>query len=382
MFNVSAFAQSTDSSKVIINYGSKGFEFRTTDNNYLLQIQSRFQFRAYTPFNKESMNYQSFDTEVKRGFVLNRARLKVGGNAYRPWLKFFWEYELASNKLLDFRFMVEKFSWLKLKVGQWKVHYNRERVISSGRQQTVDRSILIYPFTIDRQQGVSLYGNIGQGIGSFNYWISVLTGTGRGAKGNDDGHLMYMSRLQWNMFGKEVKFIGSDLNHSKTPKGLLAIAAVTNRSAYTRFSADGGGHLPGFENSSSGQYRVNQFLIESAFMYKGFSWQQEFHWKEIDDTKLDELTHLYGNLVQAGFFLHSIIEWFPPQLEIAGRYAFYYPDRNIKDKKNTEYSATINWFFNGHNNKLSADISYLKVEESINKSISDWRYRLQWDISI
>ena len=44
--------------------------------------------------------------------------------------------------------MVQRYEALGLRVGQWKVEYNRERMISSGRQQTLDRSILTYPFAI------------------------------------------------------------------------------------------------------------------------------------------------------------------------------------------------------------------------------------------
>jgi len=44
--------------------------------------------------------------------------------------------------------------------------------------------------------------------------------------------------------------------------------------------------LEGYEDGQPGQYRVNQANMETAFMYKGFSWQSEVHWKQIID-KLD-----------------------------------------------------------------------------------------------
>jgi hypothetical protein len=51
----------------------------------------------------------------------------------------------------------------------------------------MDRSIIHRPFTLDRQQGVAIYGRLqGGGMGDFNYWFSVLTGNGRGAITNDD----------------------------------------------------------------------------------------------------------------------------------------------------------------------------------------------------
>ena len=42
---------------------------------------------------------------------------------------------------------------------------------------------------------------------------------------NDDNHLMYMSRLQWNFMGRKLKFSGSDIEFHERFTGLLAIGA-------------------------------------------------------------------------------------------------------------------------------------------------------------
>jgi len=381
-------AEPTDSSStkeetIKIEYGNKGIEFSADDGNYKLQIQSRLQFRYAYPFDTDPVTFSDFQKEKTQTFKINRARLKVGGNVYKSWIKFYWEYELASGNLLDFRLMIEKFEFLKLKVGQWKIHYNRERIISSGKQQTVERSILTRPFTIDRQQGVSFYGRLkGKSIVDFNYWFSVLTGTGRGSTSNDDSHLMIMSRLQWNCFGRELKFTGSDTKYHEEITGLVAIAGVTNQSPYTRFSQSAGGQLEGYEEGDPGQYRVNQFLVETAFMFQGLSWQQEFHWKEINDKKNNELTVLIGNYVQLGYFFCYLWDVIPKPLEVAFRYANYNPDRSTTNDNRREYSFDINWFFKNHLNKLTAEISYLDLQRSLNEAVDGFRFRLQWDVSI
>ena len=384
------FFQETDDSTsgieeetIKIGYGSKGFELSTADGNYKLQIQSRLQFRYAYPFDTDPVTFSDFQDEITQTFKINRARLKVGGNVFQPWIKYYWEYDFPGTNLLDFRLMLEKFKFLKLKVGQWKIHYNRERIISSGKQQTVERSILTRPFTIDRQQGISFYGRLkGKSIIDFNYWFSVLTGTGRGSRSNDDNHLMFMSRIQWNCFGRELAFTSSDTKYHKLPTGLIAIAGVTNRSPYTRFSTGGGGQLEGFQSGGPGQYRVNQFLVETAFMHKGFSWQQEFHWKEIDDKVNNETTILIGNYLQAGYFFHYLWDFIPEQLETAFRFALYNPDRTTEGDYRREYSFNMNWFFKDHLNKLTAEISYLDLQRSLSEVVSGWRFRLQWDVSI
>src|SRR6187402_2696943 len=98
-FNV-GWAQEADSSKrATIKYGSKGFEFRTGDNRFLMQIQSRFQFRFATPQDQDPVTFDDFSDEKKRVLKINRARFKVGGYAFQPWIKYNWEYELAQSNL-------------------------------------------------------------------------------------------------------------------------------------------------------------------------------------------------------------------------------------------------------------------------------------------
>jgi phosphate-selective porin len=374
---------SEEKSTIVVKYGAKGWEFSTADGKNVLQFQSRFQFRVAVPGDTDPIIYDDFQGDKEPVLKINRARLKIGGNAFEKWLKYYWEYELASGNLLDFRLMIENYSFFNIKIGQWKVHFNRERVISSGKQQMADRSLINRPFTIDRQQGVSFYGNLtGKGLLNFNYWLSIFTGTGRGSTKNDDSHLMYMIRTQWNFFGRVLGFEGSDTKFHKQPVGLIALAGATNRSRYTRFSQAGGGQLEGFEEGEAGQYRVNQFLVETAFMYRGFSWQQEFHWKEIDDKINQIITSLIGNYLQFGYFFHYAMQWVPKELEIAFRHAIYNPNQALSKNLQEEFSLDFNWFFKNHLNKLTAEISHFSFQENIENLYDGWRFRIQWDVSI
>jgi hypothetical protein len=365
-----------------VGHGSKGFEIGTGDGNYLIQLQLRLQFRYAFPFDSDPITFDAFLEEDQHIFKVNRSRIKIGGNAYKPWLKYYMEYEVGGNALLDFRLMLEKWSALRVKVGQWKAQYSRERIISSGRQQMVDRSIINRAFTIDRQQGISLYGRLkGSGIADFNYWASVFTGMGRGARVNDDTHLMWMGRVGWNFLGREVPFSGSDWEHHEKPAGVLAFAAVTNKSPYTRFSTGGGGQLEGFEDGEPGQYRVNQWLQETAFKYRGFAWQQEFHRKEVDDKVNLTKRTLTGAYFQAGYFFHYLWPAIPRPLEVAGRYMLYNPDIDAGNDLLREYGFAANWFFRGHANKLTADVTFFSHDFPELGEQEKWRFRIQWDFS-
>jgi phosphate-selective porin OprO and OprP len=248
----------------------------------------------------------------------------------------------------------------------------------------VDRSVINRPFTLDRQQGVELYGHLkGKRSADFNYWIAMTTGTGMGSFENDDNHFMYFGRLQWNFLGRNLEFEGSDTERHEKPAGIIAFSAATNQSPYTRFSQAGGGSLEGYENGEPGQYRVNQMNVETAFMYRGFSWQSEWHTKEIID-KLDNNASdvLRGYYIQAGYFFHEAIEWWPAPLEVAMRNARYRPNKEAEQNEEKETSLAFNWFFNGHKNKLTLETSYFNYTKADLQAADEWRVRVQWEISL
>ncbi|GMQ28104.1 OprO/OprP family phosphate-selective porin [Algoriphagus confluentis] len=365
-----------------ISHSAKGFEFRDTEGKFLLQIAGRLQFRFASPDDQNPVTFDDFTNQNTKLFKINRARLKVGGHAYQPWLKYYFEYELGQSNLLDFRIMVEKWPWLNFKFGQWKVEYTRERFISSGEQQMVDRSLINRAFTLDRQQGITLYGNLdGGGLANFDYWVAVLTGAGRGATSNDDSKLMYFGRLQWNFLGRPLPFEGGDLELSQMASGIVAVAAATNTSPYTRFSQAGGGSLEGFEEGLPGQYTVNQYQLETAFNYQGFSWASEFHRKFILDNITKQNTSLGGYYLQAGYFLGQVFTFWPQPLEVAARIAQYRPNLEMPNNLETELALAFNYFFEGHKNKITVELTRFTFEDETLMRRDETRIRVQYDIS-
>lgn len=360
----------------------KGFEFHFFDDAYLLQVDFRGQFRASHPWSAFPVESGDFD-DVETGFGINRARIKIGGHVYKPYFTYYFEQDIVGGRLLDYRVQIQKLPYLKFRLGQWKSRYTRERVISSGKQTGVDRSMINRIFTIDRQQGLSLYGDLeGKGAANFSYWLSAFTGMGRGANRNDDGNLMYMGRLQWNPNGKNLGFSGSDLKYEEKFVSAISIAAVTNTSPYTRFSSSGGGQLTGFEDGESGQYKVDQFMFETAFKYRGLSWENEWHYKHIDDRVNLEQTTLHGYYMQLSYFFHYAFPKFPKPLELFARHSYYDADAKRDGNENFEYTFGANWFFKGHKNKLTFDFAYLHYNEFQPEIKSGTRFRLQWDVSI
>ncbi len=362
---------------VTVSYGKKGLEFKSRDGKYAMQLRARFQFRYSYPQEGNSLTPVSpisFDDKDVSSFRVRRARLKIGGHGYQPWLKYYLEYDFPSNTLLDWRVDVAKFKWATLRVGQWKINYNRERVDSSGRQQFVERSIVNAPFTLDRQIGAMLYGGLFAGTPAYlKYNVGVFTGVGINQKRNDDSHMLYLARLQWNFFGRDVPFSQSDVGYTKKPTGSLAVAAAHNRA--DRFNFPTTSRAAGVVD---GQFEINQAVEEVAFKYRGFSLQQEFHIKEVIDRINKTETTSVGAYAQAGYFPHALINSIPRPLEVDYRYAFVDPNDTVRGDIRREHTVAVNWFFAGHRNKLTADYSHLTREGGF--SPVD-RVRLQWDVT-
>ncbi len=385
---------------VTLGFTKKGLSATSKDGNWSTNLQWRAQMRFTDPYRSDPRQISDFSKGDESSFEMRRARMKIGGHGYKPWLKYYFEVDLqptrstsdsstkASSRLIDWRITLDKYDWLSFRAGQWKINYNRERVDSSGRQTFVERSIANRVFTVDRQVGVMAFGRLfPETPTDLNYYLGIFNGEGRGVK-NDDSKMLYMARLQWNFLGRELKWRQSDTGYSENPAGTLAFATSTTQGKCTRWSSSGCGNLDGFDSASNavkGQFEVEQFVQETAFKWHGFAWQQEYHKKKIKDNVNNTRSELTGGYAQAGYFFNDIFPTIPKKMEFAFRYAFVdEPNKTDINFTNTrkEYSSAINYFISGHNNKLTLDYSHLTLDDGLlDMNVSDNRVRFQWDVS-
>ena len=358
-------------------YGDKGFQWVSPCDDTSLWIGLRFQTR-YDSYSGDLATVEDLIRGGGKTFDLRRGRLKGGGPLFWKWFEVYSEYDWRSDTLLDYRATATLGESNSIRVGQWKSDYNRERVDSSGKQQLVERSLSNFWFTVDRQQGIATSTRFLEESRLDNrIWLGFLSGQGRGG-GFKQGRGLGLVRWQWNPAGIELPFSQSDLKRRKAPVPSVAFATVFGRTPFTRFSGSGGGDLPGF---AIGDYNLNQFLFETALHYRGIGWQQELHWKNIENRETGEVTRLIGGYAQIGSFLN---EWFrsaPPRLELVGRISLVDPNGAIEGNTEREWTIGANWFINGHRNKLTGDISWLDFDSPV-RDASQTRYRLQWELSI
>lgn len=372
------FSASTALADTDWNYGKRGLEWSDTTTGSYLWLGLRSQAR-YTTIEQALRIPSDFDQPTKSGGSINRARYKIGA-AYRDDFTFYHEYDLRNSRLLDLRTTWVANPEFNLRLGQWKAEYNRERIDSSGKQQFVERSISTYWFTVDRQWGLMSSGRLGKGSHhDSNWWAGVLGGNGSNT-GSDGGRPMLLGRWQWNYTGKLLPFSQSALKHYAQPHASLSFAGMANDSKYTRFSSDGGGQLPGYEEGEDNQYRIYQAMQEWAWQHRGLSFQQELHWKSIRDRVNGGTRNLYGGYAQAGWFPSDHWNTVPDKLEVALRVAYVDPD-SPEGLEDLELTFGVNWFINGHRNKLTFDVTYLEAEDDGERE-SEYRFQLQWDLSL
>ena len=152
---------------------------------------------------------------------------------------------------------------------------------------------------------------------------------------------------------------------------------VDGRTPYSRFSSDGGGQLPGLTTEDND---LTQLLLETAAHWRGVSWQQELHRKRVRDRASGASREMHGGYIQLGTFVNEWWQAWPTALEVAGRFSIVDPDRSLSGNTEKERTVGLNWFFNGHRNKLTLDYSWLNFED-FGDSATRNRLRLQWEFS-
>jgi phosphate-selective porin OprO/OprP len=382
------------------SHGSSGFRLETRDGNWQTNLQWRSQLRYTNPFSGDPRQLDDFAAPNASNFEARRLRMKIGGHGFQPWLKYYFEVDLQPSRnpgssspssgarVIDWRIDVAKWDWGGIRLGQWKIDMNRERVDSSGRQQFVERSIVNRVFTIDRQVGVQLRGHVFKETpADLRYYLGVFSGGGRGVR-NTTTDMMYSGRLQWNFMGRDLPWRQTDVEYTEKPTGSLAFGGATTEGPCTRWSSSGCGNLDGFASASAAtatQFKVEQAVQEFAFKYRGLSLQQEFHRKFITDRVVGSKSDLTGGYLQAGYFFNNLIPAMPAPLELAVRYAFVEEPNEINrmiENEREELTLAANWFFAGHNNKVTVDYSYLTGDDGLTGlDDSGNRVRLQWDVS-
>ena len=109
-------------------------------------------------------------------------------------------------------------------MGQYKVPYSRQRVVSSGNLQFVDRSIANGEFTLDRDVGLDIRAKNLFGVDKLRYYAGVYMGEGHSSYAEGDFGMMHLARMEFLPFGMFKDYSEASLKWVKKPKPSIGAA--------------------------------------------------------------------------------------------------------------------------------------------------------------
>ncbi len=119
--------------------------------------------------------------------------------------------------------------------------------------------------------------------------------------------------------------------------------------------------------------------FDGAFKWRGFSAQGEYFVGQADGQSSHNTLRAQGFYAQAGYFI------IPQHLEVAARYAYLDPNRDVARDHWVESTGAVSWYINKHNLKLQADYTDIHKQAALSfnggpNSTDDKRVRLQAQI--
>ena len=185
-----------------------------------VNLHARLQFLGQVKIQKQT----------SYGFSIRRARTGLDGNFSVLKYKIDLRMEGSSISLNDFFVEWNLTDEFGVKVGQYKIPFNREELTSSGNLSLVDRSIANDYFNFARDIGLSFQGK--HSLVSFT--LGAFSGSGRNiTKPDKNKNLLYNARIVLTPVGNVV-YSQSALAESKSETNLnIGIAGL-----YTYISED------------------------------------------------------------------------------------------------------------------------------------------------
>jgi phosphate-selective porin OprO and OprP len=353
-------------------------------------FKTRFRFRIQNRFTYESEEAEKLSAKAV-DFTVRRMRMRLEGTVLDPRLLYKVQLSFTRGDM-DFdrtnypNILRDAVVGWKISdattiwYGQTKLPGNRQRVISSGEQQFVDRSLLNTTFNIDRDLGAQLYHKMGQEK-PLSVKLAVSNGEGRATENKDNG-LAYTGRIEWLPMGEfqnEGDYFESDLVREPEPKISLGAVYSVNKNA-TR----PGGQL-GRQFTTPGLNRdIETWFADLLYKHQGFSWSTEYarRWTSdpvfTDGTSTVTVYKGQGISTQAGYVLENNIE---PAL----RFTRIWGEKATLSGENdqNQFTAALSKYINKHRIKVQTDLTYAEQENRVkNLSSSNWIYRLQLEIGI
>lgn len=374
-----------------------GLVVESRDDQFALMIRPRVQLLAELSYPEADDGFTGdvyVDAgDVDLGLSVRRARVVFAGWLFGRENRFKLELAISPadmgfdpnlgptrTPLLDWYIDFRHLRDLEIRVGQYKLPFSRERVISSGDLQMVDRSLSNAELNIDRDFGIDLRSRDFLGLGLLRYYAGVSTGEGRDAGFGEDLSFWYFGRVEVLPLGLFDDYTEADLARTSQPRLSLGAAYVFMHEAPRMRGALG--DLP--EDGGTTDYHL--VTADAMLKWAGLSVYAEMIWREgtrnpgsAEDAMGNPLPvtlprNGIGWYVQAGYLLPDV------DFEIAARYGMVHPlgdPANATFPERGELGGAISYYFGEHSFKLQLDYFHLWQGGDFGDSAEQVRLQLQ-----
>jgi phosphate-selective porin OprO/OprP len=342
-------------------YGD-GQGIEAEDGEHGLRLRVRAQVRSTVVAAGDEGLSPSADFQVRR------MRVSLEGHAFGPLVT--WRVQLAFAALdvdpvapvplRDAFLTLAPSRDLSLRVGQMKLPFGRQRVVSSGSLQLVERSIVTGELNLDRDVGVMLFSDDLGGLGGrLGYHLGVFGGDGRNRVATGSG-LLYAARVVYRPLGGER--MKRDLDEVDFERGgarlELGLSGAFNQRTDRARSTTG-------EVFATGPWADYAHLgADLTLKAHGLSVTGELLARDaVEDrrtverggtTVTDVARSGYGAFVQAGYLFCS-------RVELAGRVGGLRPlgAADVGIASTREAGGGVSYYVHEHALKVQADAFYL-----------------------
>lgn len=336
-----------------------------------LQLRGRMQVQALGVVPGENSS-----AVRQNALFVRRARLQLKGDL--PWkLSFVMQLAFAPldmeadqpNVLRDLYAVWAPLRDLGFRIGQMKVPFDVQRVVSSSSLQLVDRSLVTAELNLDRDVGLIVFSDDLLGLGQrLRYALGVFGGDGRNRIGTNVG-LLYTARVRYAPLGAIDDRVEGDPERDARPRLAFGVGAARNVATNRPRSTTG---LPYTLSDSSVSY--THATGDVHFKWHGVSLLSSVYWRQadltidpatgalsaarsglVDDAAVTEFSRSgWGWFVQAGGY---VTDW----LELVARYGDLRPlgPTDPLLTRQREVGGGVNLMFQRHDLKLQTDCFWI-----------------------
>ncbi|MSQ79106.1 MAG: porin [Flavobacteriaceae bacterium] len=369
LFTSSLMAQT---GKTNISFKS-GIGLTHPDSLYSINFRFRMQNRA-AMFTESATDLSTEEWE----FRTRRLRLRIDGFVVNAKLTYYvqlsfsrgdmdWndadasKVNVSPNPVRDAMIFYKPNHHWTFGFGQGKLPGNRQRVISSGEQQFVDRSIVNAALTLDRDFG--FFGTYETKLGK--HAVALLKGAISSGKGRmnvviANSGLCYTGRFELLPLGKFTNkgdYFEGDLEHEPKPKISICAGFGLNTMA-VRAGGQLGKDLPN-------PYDMLTLIADGVFKYKGWAASSEFMLRSsTNQPKI--LAANSANYIFCGSGINSQLSYcFKNRWEVAARHALLTPTIAVWEKAYQEanYTLGVTKYLNHHRVKVQWNGTFIEKNQ-------------------